>query len=220
MESINRKLLLSLFVALLVASSFGWKPSTETPTAPIVEAETVAVDSAFVEPIPISFEVEKLTAQPHRLPVLPPHVIDAETLWLARGIFSESKQPHEQALVAWVIRNRVETRYRSKQSYQDVILDPYQFSAFNVNNIKRDFYVGLNPYSRTPGWQRALSIAYHVRMATDDYRPFAESVRHFYSERSLQDGAMPEWAVGLEPILPQTPFAIDKRRFRFFDGVV
>lgn len=219
MKTINTKHIVALFVALLVCSSFAWTPS-EQPAPPASLPEPVEADSTSFEPTPAALAIDKLVARPHTLPVLSPELIDAETLWLARGIFSESKQPHEQALVAWVIRNRVETQYRRKQSYQDVILDPYQFSAFNQNSIKRAFYVGLDTHSLTPGWQRALSIAYHVRMVSDDYRPFAESVRHFYSERSLQDGAMPEWAIGLEPILPQTPFSIDERRFRFFDGVV
>lgn len=212
--------LASLFVAVLVCLTFAWKPADQVPTE---DASTVVIpepDSTAQYIAHDAHAIDLLVAHPYRLPVLPPEWIDKETLWLARGIFSESKQPHEQTLVAWVIRNRVETQYRNKNTYQSVVLDPYQFSAFNRNNHKRSFYMTLNEHSTVPGWQRTLSIAYHVRRASAAHRPFSESVRHFYSERSLQDGAMPEWAIGLRPVNPSTSFVIDARRFRFFADVV
>ena len=66
--------------------------------------------------------------------VIPPFSRDAvseDVLWLARCIYSETKRAPEQELVAWVIRNRVETGYRGQRSYEGAVLDPYQFSAFN-----------------------------------------------------------------------------------------
>ncbi len=59
-----------------------------------------------------------------------PADLEEPTLWLARAIYSETKLPHEQELVAWVVRNRVETAYRGRRTYRAVVLDPYQFSAF------------------------------------------------------------------------------------------
>lgn len=50
-------------------------------------------------------------------------VTEDEILWLARTIFSETKRPHEQELVAWVVRNRVETGYRGNATYEAAVLD-------------------------------------------------------------------------------------------------
>src|SRR5690606_41478736 len=112
------------------------------------------------------------------LPILPPTLIDPETLWLARCIYSETKRPEEMELVAWVVRNRVETRYRGRSSYRDVVLDPFQFSAFNPNNPKRSFYSTLDTRRPIGSWQRALTIAHSVRQAEAEYRPFSMQTRH------------------------------------------
>lgn len=146
--------------------------------------------------------------------------IDAETLWLARAIYSETKRPEEQALVAWVIRNRVETGYRGKSSYRSVVLDPFQFSAFSVESPKRAHYASLTPAHRLPGWNTALYIAHMVRNADARHRPFSPRTRHFYSERSMTNAAAPKWATGLDPVEPEAEtIRVDDRRFRFFEGV-
>ncbi len=149
---------------------------------------------------------------------LPPAVVDQETLWLARCVYSETKRPQEQELVAWVVRNRVETRYRNRTSYESVVLDPYQFSGFNDGRAK-DFYAGLTPHSRARGWQTALRIAYEVRRADSTYRPFPPDTRHFYSEQSLPQPGSPDWADGLTPVLPERDYEIAPHRFRFFADV-
>ncbi|PIQ61025.1 MAG: hypothetical protein COV99_10055 [Bacteroidetes bacterium CG12_big_fil_rev_8_21_14_0_65_60_17] len=146
--------------------------------------------------------------------------IDSETLWLARAIYSETKRPEEQALVAWVIRNRVETGYRGKRSYQSVVLDPFQFSAFSPTSPKREHYMSLTPAHRVPGWNTALYIAHMVRHADSRHRPFSPRTRHFYSERSMTNAAVPEWAAGRDPVEPEVEtIRVDDRRFRFFEGV-
>ena len=157
---------------------------------------------------------------PRALPPLPPDQVDRETLWLARAIYSETKRPGEQILVAWVIRNRVETRYRGKSSYEEVILDPFQFSAFHPEGEKRDHYAELDATSREPGWRTALSIAYAVRHMDPIYRPFSPDTRHFYSEQSMTTGSHPAWASDLVPVKIQDALLkVDDRRFRFFRGV-
>ncbi len=146
--------------------------------------------------------------------------IDSETLWLARAIYSETKRPEEQALVAWVIRNRVETGYRGKSSYRSVVLDPFQFSAFSPTSPKREYYMSLTPAHRMPGWNTALYIAHMVRSANARHRPFSPRTRHFYSERSMTKAVAPKWANGLDPVEPEVEtIRVDDRRFRFFEGV-
>ena len=156
---------------------------------------------------------------PRRLAPLPPDHIDSETLWLARCIYSETKRPDEQELVAWVVRNRVETGYRGRRSYRDVVLDPYQFSAFAPDNPKRHYYMNLGVHSKASGWQRTLRIAYYVRHVDSTWRPFSVRTRHFFSERSLSDSTFPAWSVGLNPIQPAHSFKVLLRRFRFYEDV-
>lgn len=144
--------------------------------------------------------------------------VDAEVLWLARAIYSETKRPHEQALVAWTIRNRVETNYRGKDSYESVVLDPWQYSAFNTNSPKRHYYTTLAATSTARGFEKALRVAHEVYYADASERPFDPTTRHFYSERSMTDGETPAWAVGQQPV-QLAGHDIDPRRFRFYAAI-
>ncbi len=194
---------------------------TASEAKPPAFPDTLAtMDSvAVVEEVVRLTPIEEALRNPRRLAPLPLDQIDTETLWLARCIFSESKRPEEQELIAWVVRNRVETKYRGKTTYRDVVLDPYQFSAFQPGYPKRDFYMSLTPASQVPGWQRALWIAHYVRHAPDSLRPFSLHTRHFYSEQSMRTTLHPQWAEGREPVRPRRSYEIDARRFRFFEGI-
>lgn len=140
-----------------------------------------------------------------------------EVLWLARVIYSETKRPYEQELVAWVVRNRVETRFRGMSTYRQVVLDPWQFSAFNRNAPKRVHYTSLGRDSQAAGWQTAIDIAREVYHAPAYTRPFAKSTRHFYSEQSMVGRRHPAWATGQRPVALDRP--IEPRRFRFFANI-
>jgi hypothetical protein len=140
-----------------------------------------------------------------------------DVLWLARVIYSETKEAHEQELVAWVVRNRVETKYRGASTYKGVVLDPWQFSAFNNNSPKRKHYSTLKEDSQARGWQTAIEIAKQVVHAPAQERPFAVQTRHFYSERSMVGRKAPAWANGQRPVSLDRP--VDPRRFRFFSGI-
>jgi len=140
-----------------------------------------------------------------------------EVLWLARSIYSESNRPHEQELVAWVVRNRVETGFRGG-SYRDVVLEDQQFSAFNTPSTRRRHILQLDAHSRAPGWQRALSIALDVFEAPADERPFAQTTRHFYSPVSMRGRGTPHWAEDATP-LPADALGVTAHRFQFFDGI-
>ena len=144
--------------------------------------------------------------------------VSDDVLWLARGAYSETKQPHEQELVAWVLRNRVETGYRGERTYEGVVLDPYQFSAFNPGSSKRRLYTSLTADSDSRGWQRALEIAHTVYHSSPVHRPFPQTTRHFYSERSMVGRKAPGWAEGEQPVRP-VGFRVDPRRFRFYSGL-
>ncbi len=207
---------LSLFftgVFLIHGDLFGSATATAVVTVEpprLVEVEPVDEDSDLIR------EVLQNT---RKLTPLPPEKIDSETLWLARAIYSETKRPEEMELVAWVVRNRVETQYRGKASYEAAVLDPFQFSAFNPGDRKRTYYTRLTPESNALGFNQALRIAYSVRHADAGYRPFSKRTRHFYSERSMVGIKHPDWAAGGTKVVPQRTFEVDEQRFRFFEGV-
>lgn len=144
--------------------------------------------------------------------------VSDDVLWLARVIYSETKQAHEQTLVAWVVRNRVETRYRGQGTYQNVVLDKYQFSAFNPGDPKRRMFLALTPESDAMGWEQALRAAHAVYHAPESARPFAQRTRHFYSERSMPGRRAPRWAVGQTPVEP-VGYRVNPVRFRFYEGL-
>lgn len=184
-------------------------PSEETMAAPASEDTNLELLKAAYTSTPTP--AEEATVSPMK--------VDESTLWLARAIYSETKVPHEQELVAWVIRNRVRTNYRGKSTYRDVVLDPYQFSAFNPGSSKRQFHMHLSPETDLASWQETLWIAHYVRHAEPVYRPFSVETRHFYSERSMQGRRMPFWADGSRFVSPGWNYAVDERRFRFFEKI-
>lgn len=152
---------------------------------------------------------------------LPPPVnVAPSTLWLARAIYSETKLPHEQELVAWVIRNRVETGYRGKSTYREVVLDPYQFSAFNPESSRRPVLTNLRPEMSRPGWRQALWVAHYVRHAESVYRPFSSETRHFFSKRSMNGRRSPYWAKESRYVfLDSRQYVVDEDRFRFLKQI-
>ena len=162
---------------------------------------------------------EEIQLRPESLPVVPASEIDDETLWLARCIYSETNRPEEQELIAWVVRNRVERSYRGKSSYRQVVLDPFQFSAFNADSPKSDMYRSLSVHQNMRGWTRALAIAYYVRHAPEQYRPFSDETLHFYSEQSMVGRIMPKWARGMTPVETPDRYKLDAKRFRFYEGI-
>ncbi len=147
-----------------------------------------------------------------------PAQVTDEVLWLARVIYSETKRPVEQELVAWTVRNRVETGYRGKTTYRSTVLDPWQYSAFNTNSPKRQHYSTLAVSSTAQGFQEALRIANRVYRADATDRPFVRTTRHFYSEQSMVGGRTPAWAVGKQPV-KLADQDIDPRRFRFYAAI-
>lgn len=216
--------LLTLFVVVL---------STTGSYSNFIEKEE---DEEGADKITVASEPESLSTQPdsllsitevngevqlrpYQLPLVPAEAMDSETLWLARCIYSETNRPEEQELIAWVVRNRVESSYRNKKTYRQVVLDPFQFSAFNQDSEKSTFYRALNLNHNHEGWKRALTIAYYVRHARPHYRPFSDQTLHFYSEQSMVGRKKPVWAKGLAPVETPQRYRLDERRFRFYEGI-
>lgn len=140
---------------------------------------------------------------------------DPETIWLARGINSETDDSLEMVFVGKVIRNRVEMNYRGMSTYKDVVLDPWQFSAFNLNSNTRYVYLNksiTNTRDRT--WQMALKVAHNIRTAPHDT---TFNATHFYSKISMiPPGSRPNWASVLQPVPVEH---INEKRFLFFTHI-
>jgi hypothetical protein len=230
----NRALILWACIGILLLTAA--KVTTNLHTA---EAEEVPAATVPVKETPVSSEPRaqdqgasersarfKLLSAAYgpsqptvEQPRLPSSVVNESTLWLARAIYSETKLPHEQELVAWVVRNRVETQYRGQTTYKGVVLDPYQFSAFNPDAPKRSLLMHLTPEVRLPSWQQALWIAHYVRHANPAYRPFSIETRHFYSERSMEGRQHPYWVNRQQFVSPDWDYRVNERRFRFYKEI-
>ena len=138
MKSIGKRVLATLVVILALM-------------VPALTTAFVAFDDQMTE--------RNLPVDIDPVPAYSAAMVGEDILWLARCIYSETKRAHEQELVAWVVRNRVETRYRGQGTYRGVVLDPYQFSAFNPGSRKRRLFMSLTPASDAQGWQSALRVA-------------------------------------------------------------
>ena len=101
-------------------------------------------------------------------------------LWLARGIRSETDKRNEMEPIGWVIRNRVELVWNGNFTYQLVVLDPRQFSAFNSHKLRRR-YEALNYDTNDSLWQYALKTAYKIYFAHEQTTPIiTTNPTHFY----------------------------------------
>lgn len=211
----------ALIVAFIGFSSINGNLFGNTATTAFVPIGefSVEIEAADIAEAAEKHFIQDVIDNPRRVTPLPVERIDSETLWLARVIYSETKRPEEMELVAWVVRNRVETQYRGKSSYRSTVLDPYQFSAFNPGDRKRAHYTSLSATSTARGFDNALRIAYSVRKADDMYRPFSQKTRHFYSEQSMVGVRHPSWAATGSLVNPERPFEVDPLRFRFFENV-
>lgn len=217
----NRALILGSCFGLLLLTAAKVTAVYHPPSEP--PATTAAESSATTSPNEAKFELLSAAYGPTHAtaknPRLTPAVVNESTIWLARAIYSETKLPHEQELVAWVVRNRVETEYRGRDTYKDVVLDPYQFSAFNPGSSKRSFYLSLTPDVQLPAWQQALWIAHYVKHADPAYRPFSIQTRHFYSERSMKGRRHPYWVERKQFVSPGWEYQVNERRFRFYKEI-
>ncbi len=188
---------------------------------------TAASAYAQLEPDPAAADLAAATDTPLvatppaddplvRLRALPPLEMD-EVTWLARCLVTESNRPREQWYVAWVVRNRVETRFAGS-TYREVVLEPFQFSAFNTPSPARDQALALTPLTEAAHWREAVRIALDVTRADAERRPFSITVRHFYSPVSMEGGKTPTWARGRAHVA-LSDVTISDRRFRFYDGL-
>jgi hypothetical protein len=138
-----------------------------------------------------------------------------EILWLARILYSETKRTHEQRLVAWVVRNRVDTGYTG-QTYEEVANHSAQFSGLQPSDPRYEHNMSRWWASNGESWESALKIAKEVYFAPESHRPFSVTTRHFYSPVAV---SKPAWAHGREAVRVVKSTRHHAPRFAFYDRV-
>lgn len=151
--------------------------------------------------------------------------------WLALCLASESNQPHEWQYIAWTIKLRVEGQNRYPNTYRDVVLQPSQFSYFNLWTTGK---VGARALTDQEIWTVAMKgyagtiytknrslldgCAAHVAALPLWQAPFPLDTLHYYSPVSMKPkGAKPAWAPSARLLI--TPSGVDPQRFVFAAGV-
>lgn len=148
--------------------------------------------------------------------------------WLGLCLITESNRPEEWPYIAWVIRNRVESG-RFRHTYESVILQPKQFSAFNkYTGSGATEYSKFSPVQifrdKARGYAyiellfHAVDVAKEIISLPRKESPFPITVCHYYSPVSMiPRGSRPAWAASAKRLF--TPKGIDPDRFIFADGV-
>jgi len=123
-----------------------------------------------------------------------------EILWATRTIISETKNVSEMLLIANVIRNRVDLGYRGKETAKQVVLDPYQFSAFNPGRSRRWRYINMtDQHVDDELWQNAWDAARFAMTAPREVLPFANPcINHFVHPGGLV--STPNWMYNMEQV--------------------
>ncbi len=143
--------------------------------------------------------------------------VSEEILWFARAIYSETKKSEEQTLVAWVIRNRVESKY-FPDTYKEVVLQNGQFSGMHATDKQFTNNISMQYEDSSPSWDSALSIARAVYYADPIMRPLPGTVTHFFSPISV--ARTPSWAANTKPAHEVRDPATNTVRFAFYGDIM
>jgi spore germination cell wall hydrolase CwlJ-like protein len=122
----------------------------------------------------------------------------------------------EQELVAWVIRNRVESS-KYPNTYQAVVLQPKQFSGLNSSDRQYSINTTLGFEDTAAGWDSAIAVANEVYFADGSVRPIAAGVTHFYSPGAVR--VTPLWAQGETPSHTVSDLKTGSLRFAFYSNI-
>jgi spore germination cell wall hydrolase CwlJ-like protein len=186
---------------LILGSLFVFAANEPAPSQP-AKTETVAKEPPA--PAPVRTEEQ----------------IDEDVLWVARALYTETEanRTREMFYIAWVIRNRIEAQFWGAKSAKEVILEPFQFSAFNSPKM-RSHYSAIGTYRepRDPKrWEAAKRVARHVLRAPAFARPIPADAFHFYAEVGMKNRDRPPWAVGRTP---ESIHGVEPDRLRIYAGI-
>jgi len=139
-----------------------------------------------------------------------------QILWLARIIYSETKRADEQPVIAWVVRNRVDSP-RFQDSYKAVARANGQFSGLHPRDRQYRHNITREYGKAGDAWQHALEVAKGVYNAPEALRPFPQSMQHFYSPISVKE--TPTWAHNQSPEYTIKDPQTNETRFAFFTNI-
>jgi hypothetical protein len=125
---------------------------------------------------------------------------EREVLWATRTIISETKNASEMIFIGNVIRNRVDLNYQGRKTVRQVILDPYQFSAFNPNRNSRWKYINMTEKHVSDSlWAKAWKAARFTMTAPREVLPLSNPcINHFAHHKRVVD--KPDWMFQMEQI--------------------
>lgn len=182
-------------------------------TAGAVFASFSIIVSMLTFPTTLAAESQAVGDEPP-LCIARPDYDAQEILWLARIMYSETKDPNEMTLIGWVVRNRVETGYFG-HTYEEVATAPHQFSGLNPGDPQYDTNIHMNyGDAENTAWQNALAIAKKIYYAPSSARPISIWVRHFYSPRP--SAPAPAWTKGQELAMDVYDTTGKNIRFAFY----
>ncbi len=141
--------------------------------------------------------------------------------WAALCLPTETKRPHEQYLVAWVIRNRLEDGHREFRhlvTYRDVVLQRFAFSAFNpyttTGTPDQETFTRVLAKVTEARFNAALGVLRGVEQEPSWKAPFSPDTLFFWSPRSMVPaGSLPRWQWGQLRIFSMP--GVSPWRFRF-----
>ena len=127
---------------------------------------------------------------------------ERQVQWMTRALVSEtSRTGKEMRVIATIIRNRAELGWRGNDTIKEVVLDPYQFSAFNPGRSTARLYRNMTaentPHPRL--WEEARQVATQVLAAPRSELPTSLNVLHFVHPGSLERPA-PKWVYVLPKV--------------------
>jgi len=125
----------------------------------------------------------------------PEPVRDRSVEWMARAIYSETKDMANMEYVGWVIRNRLDSHYYPG-TVREVVLQERQFSAFNDYKKRRQLEALSYPETKQTSFRRAYRIAHYIMHVSGDVNPMP-NVYHFHTEDGMRDQygrSRPAWA--------------------------
>ena len=136
--------------------------------------------------------------------------------WLGLGGRTETEQPHELPFVQSVILARVAAK-GWPDTVHEVLLEPFQFSAFNdTYGDPDDRYEQLAAKYPTGQLAVATACAAWTLGVPAARRPLSPRVCWFHSPRSMKPaGKTPGWAAGKRMVLAP---GVDPWRFLFWES--
>ena len=181
-------------IALLVATAAGSFSAPTNYSKVAVDVQVVSQDNAQVDVVTDSA---------------------TEILWLARALYSETKNIEEMKTIGCVVKNRVAVDYRGT-NYESVVRAPGQFSGLEPGDPQYYRNTHMTYKDNLSVWRSALRVASEI-YSGQYVCEIPSSILHFYSPASVSH--TPSWADGETPVLVLRDTETDDPNFVLFSNI-